>query len=142
MDFKDSIYSQDIIELILQIDAWEISPEDFPRVFSEQYLGDFSELPQHSPYASLRFWYGGILMPRNLVCIKRELEEAVARIPGKPEDALEEYSRWEETSAAINDALAYQEFVTPDDVQLLELHLLTLCELNALELNVVLDFEG
>jgi hypothetical protein len=55
MDFKDSIYSQDIIELILQIDAWEISPEDFPRVFSEQYLGDFSELPQHSPYASLRF---------------------------------------------------------------------------------------
>jgi hypothetical protein len=70
-------------------------------------------------------------MPRDLVCIKNELEEAVARIPGTPADAFEEYSRWEETAAAINDALAYQEFVTPDDVQLLELYLLTLCELKA-----------
>jgi hypothetical protein len=55
MDYEDSIYSQDIIDLILQVDAWEIPPEDFPRVFSELPLGDFSEIPQHSPYASLRF---------------------------------------------------------------------------------------
>jgi hypothetical protein len=55
MDFEDSIYNQDIIELILQIDAWEIPPEDFHRIVSEQALGASSELPQHSPYVSLRF---------------------------------------------------------------------------------------
>ncbi len=81
-------------------------------------------------------------MPRDLVCIKHELEEAVASIPGTPEDKFQEYSRWEETAAAINDALAYHEFVTPDEVDLLELYLLKLCELKALELGIVLDFEG
>ena len=81
-------------------------------------------------------------MPRNLVCIKNELEEAIARIPGTPANPLEEYQMYEETAASINDVLAYQEFVTPDDVQLLEIYLLKLCELKALELNVVLDFEG
>lgn len=81
-------------------------------------------------------------MPRDLVCIKQEIEEAVARIPGKPEDALDEYSRWESTSAAVLDALAYHEFVTPEEVEALSLYLLRLCELKALELGVVLDFEG
>ena len=81
-------------------------------------------------------------MPRDLVCIKNELEEAVARIPGIPADPLEAYYRYEETAASINDALAYQEFVTEDEVEILELYLRTLCELRALELNVVLDFEG
>jgi hypothetical protein len=81
-------------------------------------------------------------MPRDLVCIKHELEEAVARIPGTPEDKFQEYCRWEETAAAINDALAYHEFVTPDEVDLLQLYLLKLCEIKALELGVVLDFEG
>ena len=38
-------------------------------------------------------------MPRDLVCIKQELEEAVARIPGTPEDNFQAYSRWEETAA-------------------------------------------
>jgi hypothetical protein len=55
MDYEDSIYSQDIIELILQVDAWEIPPEDFPRVLSAQGLGLSSDLPHHSPYAVLRF---------------------------------------------------------------------------------------
>lgn len=81
-------------------------------------------------------------MPRNLVCIKKELEEAVARIPGTPADAFEEYSRWEEQAAAINDCLAYHEFATKEEVEILELYLLKLCELKALELNVVLNFDG
>ena len=81
-------------------------------------------------------------MPRDLVCIKNELEEAVARIPGTPADPLEEYYRYEETAASINDALAYQEFVTPDEVNLLQVYLIQLCEIKAMELGVVLDFEG
>ena len=81
-------------------------------------------------------------MPRNLVCIKQELEEAVARIPGKPADPYEAYSRYEEQAAAINDALAYQEFVTPEDVELLQVYLIQLCELAAMELGVNLDFDG
>ena len=55
-------------------------------------------------------------MPRNIACIKKELEEAVARIPSTPADPIEAYFRYEETAAAINDALAYQEFVTRDEV--------------------------
>jgi hypothetical protein len=81
-------------------------------------------------------------MTRNLACIKDELEAAVARIPGAPANPLEAYYRYEETAASLNDALAYHEFVTPDEVQILELYLLKLCELKALELDVVLDFEG
>ena len=81
-------------------------------------------------------------MPRNLVCIKQELEEAVARIPGTPADPLEAYYRYEEMTAAINDASAYQEFVTKEEVEILELYLLKLCELKALELGVVVNFEG
>ena len=81
-------------------------------------------------------------MPRNLVCIKQEIEEAVARIPGPPVDSLEAYYRYEEMAAAINDALAYQEFATKEEVEILEAYLLKLCELKALELNVVLDFNG
>lgn len=81
-------------------------------------------------------------MPRNLVCIKEELDEAVALIPGTPADPLDAYYRYEETAAAINDALAYQEFVTKEEVEILELYLLKLCELKSLELNVALNFEG
>jgi hypothetical protein len=81
-------------------------------------------------------------MPRDLVCIKNEIEEAVARIPGTPATPLEAYFRFEDTSAAINDALAYQEFVTPEDVQRLQIYLIGLCELKALELNVTLDVDG
>ena len=81
-------------------------------------------------------------MPRDLVCIKQELEEAVARLPGTAVDAFEEYSRWESMATAINDALAYHEFATKEEVEILELYLLKLCELKALELNVVLNFEG
>jgi hypothetical protein len=81
-------------------------------------------------------------MPRDLVEIKQELEEAVARIPGIAADPLEAYYRYEETAASINDALAHHEFVTQDEVQILELYLLKLCELKALELHVALDFDG
>ena len=81
-------------------------------------------------------------MPRNLVCIKQELEEAVAHIPGTPAGPIEAYYRYEETAAAINDALAYHEFATKEEVEVLELYLLKLCELKALELNVVLNFDG
>jgi hypothetical protein len=83
-------------------------------------------------------------MPRDLACLKQELEEAVARIPGTPANPLEEYYRYEETAASINDAIAYQEpgFSKPDQVEVLELYLLKLCEIRALELGVVLDFEG
>ena len=81
-------------------------------------------------------------MPRDLVRVKHDLEEAVARIPGTPATPLEAYYQYEETAASINDALAYQEFNTTDDIEVLELYLLKLCEVRALELGVVLDFEG
>lgn len=81
-------------------------------------------------------------MPRDLVRVKQDIEEAIARIPGTPANPLEAYYRYEETAASINDALAHHEFVTPDDIEILELYLLKLCELRALELNVVLNFEG
>ena len=81
-------------------------------------------------------------MPRDLVCIKQELEEAVARIPGTAVSSLEAYYRYEEMAAAINDALAYHEFATKEEVEILQLYLLKLCELKALELNVALNFEG
>ncbi|MEH6517806.1 MAG: hypothetical protein V7742_14065 [Halioglobus sp.] len=81
-------------------------------------------------------------MPRNLECIKQELEEAVARIPGTPASPLEEYFRFEETAASINDSLAYQEFVTPTEVEALLAYLKILCEEKAIALGVVLDFEG
>ena len=81
-------------------------------------------------------------MPRDLVCIKNELEEAIARIPGTPANPLEEYYRYEETAASINDALAYLEFSTPEAVFTLQSYLIKLCELKALELNVTLDYEG
>jgi len=81
-------------------------------------------------------------MPRDLICVKQDLEEAIAQIPGNPATPLEAYFQFEETAASINDALAHHEFVTPDEIQLLELYLLKLCEIRALELNVVLDFEG
>jgi hypothetical protein len=81
-------------------------------------------------------------MPRNLESIKQELEEAVARIPGTPANSLEEYFRFEETAASINDALAYQEFVTPTEVEALLAYLRMLCEEKAIALDVVLDLEG
>jgi hypothetical protein len=81
-------------------------------------------------------------MPRDLVRVKLDLEEATARIPGTPANPLEAYYRYEETAASINDALAYHEFITEDDIEVLELYLLKLCEIRALELGVVLDFKG
>lgn len=81
-------------------------------------------------------------MSRDLVRVKQDLEEAVAQIPGTPASPIEEYYQYEETAAAINDALAHHEFVTSDDIEILELYLLKLCEIRALELGVVLDFEG
>jgi hypothetical protein len=80
----------------------------------------------------------------DLVSIRQELDTAVAGIPGTPANPLEEYYRYEETAAAINDAVAYQEpgFTTPDQVEILALYLLKLCEIRALETGVVLDFEG
>ena len=59
--------------------------------------------------------------------------------PGKPSTPIEEYFRWEEMATAIND-VRFQEFGSDKD--LLELYLLRLCEIKAMELNVVLDFEG
>jgi len=82
-------------------------------------------------------------MPRDLVSVKRELEEAVARLPGTPANNLEIYYRYEETSASILDALAYSaDFPSKQDVEVLTHYLLKLCELKAMELSVVLDFEG
>ena len=78
-------------------------------------------------------------MDYDLVSIRQELDTAVAGIPGKPATPLEEYYRYEETAAAINDH-RFMEFGSDRD--LLELYLLKLCELKAMELGVVLDFEG
>jgi hypothetical protein len=78
-------------------------------------------------------------MSYDLVGIRQELEEAIARIPGTPATPLDEYYRYEETAAAIND-VRFMEFGTDHD--LLELYLLKLCEVKAMELGVVLDFQG
>ena len=75
-------------------------------------------------------------MSYDLVSIRRELDTAVAGIPGKPTTSLDEYYRYEETAAAIND-VRFQEFGS--DFGLLELYLLKLCELKAMELGVTLD---
>ena len=78
-------------------------------------------------------------MSYDLVSIRQELEAAIARIPGTPATPLEEYYRYEETAAAIND-VRFMDFGTDRD--LLELYLLKLCEVKAMELGVVLDFQG
>jgi hypothetical protein len=78
-------------------------------------------------------------MSYDLVKIRRELDTAVAGIPGTPTTALEEYYRYEETAAAIND-VRFMEF--GPDRDLLENYLQKLCEIKAMELGVVLDFEG
>jgi hypothetical protein len=75
----------------------------------------------------------------DLVSIRQELDTAVAGIPGRPTTPLDEYYRYEETASAIND-VRFMEFGADRD--LLELYLLKLCELKAMELGVVLDFEG
>ena len=80
-----------------------------------------------------------LIMSYDLVGIRQELDAAIARIPGKPADALEEYYHYEETAAAIND-VRFMDFGTDRD--LLELYLLKLCEVKAMELGVVLDVQG
>jgi hypothetical protein len=51
-----------IEDALAQVEAWEIDPEDIPQVVDEQArlmcglnLEPSSNLPHHSPYASLRF---------------------------------------------------------------------------------------
>ena len=78
-------------------------------------------------------------MSYDLVSIRQEIDTAVAGIPGKPATALDAYFRYEETAAAIND-VRFIEFGA--DHQLLERYLLKLCEIKAMELGVVLDFQG
>lgn len=78
-------------------------------------------------------------MSYDLVGIRQELEAAVARIPGTPANPLDEYYRYEETAAAIND-VRFMDF--GPDRDLLETYLLKLCEVKAMELGVVLDSQG
>ena len=69
----------------------------------------------------------------DLVSIRQEIDTAVAGIPGTPATPLEEYYRYEETAAAVHE-VKFMEFGANQNDKL--------CELKAMELNVVLDFEG
>lgn len=74
-------------------------------------------------------------MTGDLSRVRARLESAVALLPGQPAGAQEEYSRFEETSAAILDS-EFQDF-RPG---ILEKYLTTLCAARMLELDLVPDF--
>ncbi len=78
-------------------------------------------------------------MSYDLVSIRQELDTAVASIPGAPTPTSKSTTtRYEETAVAISDVRCMR-FWTDSD--LLDLYLLKLCEIKAMELGVELDFE-
>lgn len=74
-------------------------------------------------------------MTGDLSRVRARLEIAVANLPDKPASPEEEYSRFEETAAAILDS-EFQDF-RPG---ILETYLAVLCEAKSLELDLVPDF--
>ncbi len=67
----------------------------------------------------------------NLVSVRLALEQAVAGLPGEPANAVEEFSRFEETAAAILDA-SFESFRANQ----LEKYLRDLCSLKMQELDL------
>ena len=72
---------------------------------------------------------------RNLAEVRARLEEAVAGLPGEPADTQEEYSRFEETAAAILDS-EFEDFGPGT----LEKYLTVLCTAKLLELDLAPDY--
>jgi len=73
-------------------------------------------------------------MTGDLSRVRCRLETAVSLLPGKPADAQDEYSRFEETAAAILDS-EFNDFRSG----ILEEYLSALCTAKMLELDLVPD---